>query len=368
VLESRQGGLAHYTDLEFVDRDPKFWDVPAEQPVAARQTPEIQKIKPGETSPVAALGKEPSSRPGGDIPLTFLETNTVAPVCPQSTNQPEWNDANEQELIAALIAIDAKQLAKRESDKKRATEFEREAASEGAAEQNETISDTANDAEVFSTPASRICRTRKFTGYRNPIAVGIAASVSIAAVLSIAWHIKRSSIHSNRPSASTTQSSQHAVSSTGQSSPTRGSAVAIGTPMTADTPQRSNVVQDPPVSATPKVKTNNVIPSSHEGALAQAKSGKLNELSTEEIIPAKILSQSLPSIPPWAKGLDMDGIVQLDALIDENGNVAEVKPMSGPRLLQRAAERAVALWIFQPALSDGKPTATHIVLTVQFQR
>ena len=79
-------------------------------------------------------------------------------------------------------------------------------------------------------------------------------------------------------------------------------------------------------------------------------------------------SQSLPSIPPWAKGLDMDGIVQLDALIDENGNVAEAKPMSGPRLLQRAAERAVALWIFQPALSDGKPTATHIVLTVQFQR
>jgi hypothetical protein len=63
----------------------------------------------------------------------------------------------------------------------------------------------------------------------------------------------------------------------------------------------------------------------------------------------------------------MDGIVQLDALIDENGNVAEVKPMSGPRLLQRAGERAVALWIFQPALWDGKPTATHIVLTVEFQ-
>jgi periplasmic protein TonB len=102
--------------------------------------------------------------------------------------------------------------------------------------------------------------------------------------------------------------------------------------------------------------------------LAQAKPGKLNEPNTEEIIPAKVVSQSLPSIPSWAKGLDMDGIVQLDAVIDENGNVAEVKPMSGPRLLQRASERAVALWIFQPALSDGKPTATHMVLTVQFQR
>ena len=38
VLESRQEGLAHYTNLEFVDRDPIFWDVPAEQPGAARQT------------------------------------------------------------------------------------------------------------------------------------------------------------------------------------------------------------------------------------------------------------------------------------------------------------------------------------------
>ncbi len=141
--------------------------------------------------------------------------------------------------------------------------------------------------------------------------------------------------------------------------------------MTADAPERSNVVQDPAVSATPKVKTSNGTLNSPKETLAQAKSGKLNELSTEEIIPAKILSQSLPSIPPWAKGLDMDGIVQLDALIDENGNVGEVKPMSGPRrLLQRAAERAgwYAVWIFQPALSDGKPTATHIVVTVQFQR
>jgi hypothetical protein len=369
VLESRQGGIAHYTELEFVDRDPEFWDVPAEQPVAARQTPEIQKIESDGSSPVATPRMEPSSRAGGDIPLTFLETNTVAPVCPESTDQPEWNDAKDEELVAALIAIDTKQAAKRESDKKSATEFEQEAF-EGAAEQSETISDTANDAEVFSTPASRICRTRKFMAYRNPIGVGIAAFVSIAAVLSIAWHIKRSSIHSNRPSASTTQSRQHAVPvpSPGQSSPTGGSAVAISTPMTADAPQRSNVVPDSAVSATPKVKTSNGTLSSHKGVLAQAKSGKLNEVSTEEIIPAKILSQSLPSIPPWAKGLDMDGIVQLDALIDENGNVAEVKPMSGPRLLQRAAERAVALWIFQPALSDGKPTATHIVLTVQFQR
>ena len=299
---------------------------------------------------------EPSSGPGGDIPLIFLEPNTAAPVCPESTNQPEWNDAKDGELVAALIAIDTTQPTKQESDKRRATKFEREVASEGASEQSETLSDAASDAEVFSTPAPRIWRTCKFTAYRNPITVGIAAFVSIVAVLSIAWHIRRSSIHSNRPSASITQSRQHAVRSTGQSSPTGGSAVAI------------SVVPDSALSATPKVETSNSTLSSPKGASAQAKSGKLNELNAGEIIPAKILSQSLPSIPPWAKGLDVDGIVQLDALIDENGNVAEVKPMSGPRLLQRSAERAVALRIFQPGLSDGKPTATHMVLTVQFQR
>ena len=42
--------------------------------------------------------------------------------------------------------------------------------------------------------------------------------------------------------------------------------------------------------------------------------------------------------------------------------------MSGPRLLERAAEQAVQLWIFEPAQLGGKPTATHMILTVEFQR
>ena len=108
---------------------------------------------------------------------------------------------------------------------------------------------------------------------------------------------------------SAAESRQHAVPSTGKSSPTGGSAVAIGTPMTADAPQRSNVVPDSAVSATPKVKTSNGTLSSPKGAFAQAKSGKLNELNAGEIIPAKILSQYLcTSIPPWRKGSTWTGI------------------------------------------------------------
>lgn len=105
-----------------------------------------------------------------------------------------------------------------------------------------------------------------------------------------------------------------------------------------------------------------------QAGLEQAIHLELNELNTRETTSARIISQSLPSFPPWAKGLDIDGVVQLDALIDEKGNVVETKPLSGPHALQCAAARAVALWIFEPALSDGKPTATRMLLTVQFQK
>ena len=80
------------------------------------------------------------------------------------------------------------------------------------------------------------------------------------------------------------------------------------------------------------------------------------------------MSQAPPAIPSWAKKLDLDPVVRLDAVIDEKGNLKATKPLSGPRILQGEAARAVALWIFQPAMTDGKPTTTHMVLTVEFQR
>lgn len=87
-----------------------------------------------------------------------------------------------------------------------------------------------------------------------------------------------------------------------------------------------------------------------------------------ENIPAKIVTESQPPLPPWAKTLDVGTVVRLDALIDENGDLGETRILSGPRLLERAAQQAVQLWIFEPAQLDGKPVATHIILTVEFQR
>jgi outer membrane biosynthesis protein TonB len=95
---------------------------------------------------------------------------------------------------------------------------------------------------------------------------------------------------------------------------------------------------------------------------------KAEEPSEAKTIPAKIVSQTQPSLPPWATGLDADPVVQVEVSIDEKGNVVETKAVSGPRLLQASAQRAVGIWIFEPALSDGKPIASHMVVTVEFQK
>jgi outer membrane biosynthesis protein TonB len=102
------------------------------------------------------------------------------------------------------------------------------------------------------------------------------------------------------------------------------------------------------------------------GALADLRP-RSSELSAETI-PARILSQYQPPLPKWAKDLDLGGVVTLDAVIDERGNLKQMKLLSGPRVLESSAEGAVGLWIFQPALKDGKPTTAHMVLTVEFQR
>ena len=87
------------------------------------------------------------------------------------------------------------------------------------------------------------------------------------------------------------------------------------------------------------------------------------------MIPPRIVWKVQPGFPPWAKKIDVgDPVVTLDALIDEHGNLAQSRVLSGPRALQHAAQQAVGLWIIVPAEANGKPVATHMILTVEFQR
>jgi TonB family protein len=82
---------------------------------------------------------------------------------------------------------------------------------------------------------------------------------------------------------------------------------------------------------------------------------------------AQLIKSVPPVYPAVAKAQHISGSVQVDALIDSSGNVAELKIISGPSLLHRAAVDAVKQWKYKPAMLDGQPTSMHLVVTVQFR-
>lgn len=82
---------------------------------------------------------------------------------------------------------------------------------------------------------------------------------------------------------------------------------------------------------------------------------------------AKLLKSVPPIYPPSARTQRVGGNVQIDALIDEAGNVTATKVIAGPTMLHQAAITAVKQWKYEPAQLDGKPTQVHLTVTVQFR-
>jgi protein TonB len=69
-----------------------------------------------------------------------------------------------------------------------------------------------------------------------------------------------------------------------------------------------------------------------------------------------------PVYPRFALDARKEGTVILQAVIDETGNVREVKVLRSVQLLDDAAIQAVANWKFTPTLLNG--TAVPVVMTV----
>ena len=67
-------------------------------------------------------------------------------------------------------------------------------------------------------------------------------------------------------------------------------------------------------------------------------------------------NQAKPVYPIAAKTMRMGGIVKVEVLVNESGEVTEVQNTTGPPMLQRAAVDAVKKWKFKPFVKDGQPT------------
>jgi periplasmic protein TonB len=70
---------------------------------------------------------------------------------------------------------------------------------------------------------------------------------------------------------------------------------------------------------------------------------------------------------PIAKQAHIEGVVVLEAVIDEQGNVTHVQVISGPALLLSSAMKAVAERRYEPTLLDGEPVAIRLDVKVQFR-
>ncbi len=63
----------------------------------------------------------------------------------------------------------------------------------------------------------------------------------------------------------------------------------------------------------------------------------------------------------------VQGVVILEAIIDEDGNVREVKVLKGlPMGLTESAADTARQWRFKPATLDGRPVPVYFNLTVRF--
>ncbi|MDQ3041006.1 MAG: TonB family protein [Acidobacteriota bacterium] len=66
--------------------------------------------------------------------------------------------------------------------------------------------------------------------------------------------------------------------------------------------------------------------------------------------------KSNPVYPPMARNMRLTGIVKVELMIDETGQVSQVQNTSGPAMLQRAAMDAARKWKFKPFTRDGQAT------------
>lgn len=81
-----------------------------------------------------------------------------------------------------------------------------------------------------------------------------------------------------------------------------------------------------------------------------------------------IVNRPDPKYTEPARQGRVSGIVVVEAIIDKNGNVDEVKVVKGlPMGLSEQAVAAVRQWKFKPGTRNGQPVATIFNLTVNFK-
>jgi TonB family protein len=80
-----------------------------------------------------------------------------------------------------------------------------------------------------------------------------------------------------------------------------------------------------------------------------------------------LIKRVQPKYPPAALSVRAQGAVQIEATINKEGNVTNLKVLSGDPVLSRAALEAVRQWRYKPYYLDGEPVEIQTQITVNFK-
>jgi periplasmic protein TonB len=81
----------------------------------------------------------------------------------------------------------------------------------------------------------------------------------------------------------------------------------------------------------------------------------------------RLIGRVDPIYPALAKQTHLQGVVVIDAILDEQGNVVEAKILSGPPLLIQSALEAVKRWKYEPTYLNDQPVPVQLNVTVTFK-
>ena len=81
----------------------------------------------------------------------------------------------------------------------------------------------------------------------------------------------------------------------------------------------------------------------------------------------RLVSRIEPVYPLLAKQTHQQGTVVIEAILDERGDVVEMRVISGPPLLIRAAVDAVRRWKYEPTYLNEQPVPVQLNVTVTFK-
>ncbi|MGA9672756.1 MAG: TonB family protein [Terracidiphilus sp.] len=79
-----------------------------------------------------------------------------------------------------------------------------------------------------------------------------------------------------------------------------------------------------------------------------------------------LLQKTSASYPPIAKTARVSGTVVLQATISKTGQIENLKVLSGPSMLQKAAVDAVRNWRYKPYMLDNQPVDVETTVNVVF--